>query len=135
MHRRKERVSTDAKQDFADMHRRKEKISTDTKQNFVDMHRRKEKISTDTKQDSADFFRRAADQGSACSCHKYFFYGIIPTGIILGIPRRGHVRRTWYNTDRYYTAPHGIRSGATMSEGPCALIYHVVLDFSGLLFG
>ena len=30
MHRRKERVSTDAKQDFADMHRRKEKISTDT---------------------------------------------------------------------------------------------------------
>ena len=82
MHRRKERVSTDAKQDFADMHRRKEKISTDTKQNFADMHRRKEKISADTKQDSADFFRRAADQGSACSCHKYFFYGIIPRSMV-----------------------------------------------------
>ena len=64
------------------MHRRKERVSTDAKQDFVDMHRRKEKISTDTKQDSADFFRRAADQGSACSCHKYFFYGIIPRRMV-----------------------------------------------------
>ena len=47
--------------------------------------------------------RRMASTGGAMSEG----HGIIPTGIIPEIHRRGHVRRTWYNVVRHYTAPHG----------------------------
>ena len=31
--------------------------------------------------------------------------------------RSEHIRRIWYNIDRYYTLPNGIQSGAGISEG------------------